>query len=129
MGAAIIQQVIKDLLPLGLENSTDLLLTGSSAGGTGVMLNLDPVQELLHDVLKLKQITVKGVTDSGWFLDREPFVSNGKPAVEAIRRGLQHWQGSVPKNCRELYRDEPWRCYFGYRLYPTLKSNKNPKIC
>lgn len=125
MGAAIIQQVIKDLLPLGLENGTDLLLTGSSAGGTGVMLNLDPVQELLHDGLKLKQISVKGVTDSGWFLDREPFVSKGKPAVDAIRRGMQHWQGSIPKTCYDLYKDEPWRCYFGYRLYPTLRSKSS----
>lgn len=122
MGAAIVKQVIKDLLQLGLKNATDLLLTGSSAGGTGVMLNLDPVQELLHDDLKLKQISVKGVTDSGWFLDRVPFVSNGKPAVDAIRRGMQHWKGSVPQACRDSYKEEPWRCYFGYRLYPTLKS-------
>lgn len=125
MGAVIIQQVIKDLLPLGLENGTDLLLTGSSAGGTGVMINLDPVQDLLHNVLKMKQISVRGVTDSGWFLDRDPFISNGKPTVDAIRKGMQHWQGSVPDGCRQLYKNESWRCYFGYRLYPTLKSNAN----
>ena len=22
----------------------------------------------------------------------------------------------------ERYRDEPWRCFYGYRLYPTLKT-------
>lgn len=122
MGASVVQQVVRDLVLLGLENSTDLLLAGSSAGGTGVMINLDPVQELLHDMLDLKHISVRGVTDSGWFLDRAPYAPTGKPAVEAIRKGMQMWQGKVPRRCRQLYQSEPWRCYFGYRLYPTLKS-------
>lgn len=122
MGSLFLQQVIRDLVPLGLENSTDLLLAGSSAGGTGVMINLDPVQELVHEKMGLRQISVKGVTDSGWFLDRDPYAPTGKPAVDAIRKGMEYWQGRVPKRCEEMYRDEPWRCYFGYRLYPTLKS-------
>ncbi|XP_018334994.1 palmitoleoyl-protein carboxylesterase NOTUM isoform X2 [Agrilus planipennis] len=122
MGASIVQQVVRDLVPLGLENSTELLLVGSSAGGTGVMINLDPVQELLHRVLKLNHITVRGVADSGWFLDRTPYAPKGTPTVDAIRKGMQLWQGKVPKRCRQMYLDEPWRCYFGYRLYPTLKA-------
>lgn len=122
MGAAVVQQVIRDLVPLGLENSTDLLLAGSSAGGTGVMINLDPVQELLHDMLELRHIAVRGVTDSGWFLDRTPYAPNGKLPVELITKGMELWQGKVPRLCRQKYLDEPWRCYFGYLLYPTLKA-------
>lgn len=122
MGSAVIQQVVRDLVPLGLENSTDLLLTGSSAGGIGVMINLDPVQELLHEMLGLKHIFVKGVTDSGWFMDRTPYAPTGKPAVDAIRKGMELWNGRVPRRCKQLYENEPWRCYFGYRLYPTLKA-------
>lgn len=122
MGSLVVLQVVRDLLPLGLENSTDFLLAGSSAGGTGVMLNLDFVSELLHDQLTLKHINVRGVTDSGWFLDRTPYAPTMKPAVDAIRKGMEHWQGKVPRRCRQKYLNEPWRCYFGYRLYPTLKS-------
>ncbi|KAL1492260.1 hypothetical protein ABEB36_012736 [Hypothenemus hampei] len=121
MGSSVVLQVVRDLIPLGLENSTDLLLTGSSAGGTGVMINLDFVEELLHEEFMLKKLRVKGVTDSGWFLDRTPFAPT-KPAVEAIRKGMELWQGRVPRRCREQYLDEPWRCYFGYRIYPTLKA-------
>lgn len=29
MGSSIVLQVVRDLIPLGLENSTDLLLAGS----------------------------------------------------------------------------------------------------
>lgn len=43
MGSLIVRQVIADLIPLGLDRSQggELLLAGSSAGGLGVMLNLD----------------------------------------------------------------------------------------
>lgn len=122
MGSSVVLQVVRDLIPLGLENSTDLLLTGSSAGGTGVMINLDFVQEYLHEQMSLKQIHVSGVTDSGWFLDRTPYAPTNKPAVEAIRKGMEMWQGKVPRRCREVYLSEPWRCYFGYRLYPILNG-------
>lgn len=51
MGSLIVRQVISDLIPLGLGNSqgTDLLMAGSSAGGLGVMLNLDKVKQMLHE--------------------------------------------------------------------------------
>lgn len=48
MGAEIVLQVVRDLIPLGLENASSLLLAGSSAGGTGVMLNLNHVHSLVH---------------------------------------------------------------------------------
>lgn len=32
------------------------------------------------------------------------------------------WNGQVPTACRSEYPNEPWRCYFGYRIYPTLKT-------
>lgn len=51
MGSLIVQQVIADLIPLGLGNSqgSDLLLAGSSAGGLGVMLNLDNIKNYLQN--------------------------------------------------------------------------------
>lgn len=50
MGSLIVRQVIADLIPLGLGHpqGTDLLMAGSSAGGLGVMLNLDKVREFLQ---------------------------------------------------------------------------------
>lgn len=50
MGSLIVRQVIADLIPLGLGHSqgADLLMAGSSAGGLGVMLNLDKVREFLQ---------------------------------------------------------------------------------
>ena len=58
MGSMIVRQVIADLIPLGLGNAqgTDLLMAGSSAGGLGVMLNLDKVRAFLQDEKGKKKI-------------------------------------------------------------------------
>lgn len=51
MGSLIVRQVMADLIPLGLGNpqGADLVMAGSSAGGLGVMLNLDKVRTFLQD--------------------------------------------------------------------------------
>lgn len=51
MGSLIVRQVIADLIPLGLGNAqgTELMMAGSSAGGLGVMLNLDKVATFLRE--------------------------------------------------------------------------------
>lgn len=122
MGSLILRQVIIDLIPLGLERSQggELLLSGSSAGGLGAMLNLDKVKRLLREEKKIK-IFVRGISDSGWFLDRNPYAPNAVSASEVIKKGWELWHGSVPESCSMAHKAEPWRCYFGHRLYPTLK--------
>ncbi|EDV96089.1 palmitoleoyl-protein carboxylesterase NOTUM [Drosophila grimshawi] len=123
MGALILRQVIADLIPLGLGRVAggELLLVGSSAGGLGVMLNLDRIRNFLVNERKLP-VTVRGVSDSGWFLDREPYTPSAVASSEAVRQGWRLWQGLLPEDCTKVHPAEPWRCYFGYRLYPTLKT-------
>ncbi|XP_037939685.1 palmitoleoyl-protein carboxylesterase NOTUM [Teleopsis dalmanni] len=123
MGALILRQVIADLIPLGLGRTAgaELLLVGSSAGGLGVMLNLDRITRYLQQERNLF-VTVRGVSDSGWFLDREPYTPSAVASSEAVRQGWKLWQGLLPEECMKVHTAEPWRCYFGYRLYPTLKS-------
>ncbi|XP_034657979.1 LOW QUALITY PROTEIN: palmitoleoyl-protein carboxylesterase NOTUM [Drosophila subobscura] len=123
MGALILRQVIADLIPLGLGRvpGGELLLVGSSAGGLGVMLNLDRIRDFLVNERQL-QVTVRGVSDSGWFLDREPYTPAAVASSESVRQGWKLWQGLLPEDCTKAHPTEPWRCYFGYRLYPTLKT-------
>uniref|UniRef100_A0A182FI10 Uncharacterized protein n=2 Tax=Anopheles albimanus TaxID=7167 RepID=A0A182FI10_ANOAL len=123
MGSLIVRQVMSDLIPLGLGHSqgADLLMAGSSAGGLGVMLNLDKVRTFLQNERGLK-VSVRGVSDSGWFLDREPYTPGAVAASEAVRQGWKMWDGALPQACVAEHPKEPWRCYFGHRLYNTLKS-------
>ncbi|XP_059615288.1 palmitoleoyl-protein carboxylesterase NOTUM [Phlebotomus argentipes] len=123
MGSLIVRQIISDLIPLGLGNTqgSELLLAGSSAGGVGVMLNLDKIRHFLVQERGLK-VTVRGISDSGWFLDREPYVPGAIASTDVVKQGWNLWNGAIPEACRKKHPSEPWRCYFGHRLYPTLKA-------
>ncbi|KAI8492600.1 hypothetical protein Bbelb_296410, partial [Branchiostoma belcheri] len=97
------------------------------AGGTGVILNVDRAAELLRR--EGSTVQVQGVADSGWFLDNKQYMPTectetlSCAPTEAIRRGIQWWNGQVPERCARQYsKDEQWRCFFGYRAYPTLQA-------
>uniref|UniRef100_A0A8C5GX65 Palmitoleoyl-protein carboxylesterase notum1a-like n=1 Tax=Gouania willdenowi TaxID=441366 RepID=A0A8C5GX65_GOUWI len=106
MGSLIIQAVVKDLLNKGLDNAKVLLLAGSSAGGTGVLLNVDRVAELLEG-LGYAGVQVRGLSDSGWFLDNKQYHHTdcvdavSCAPTETIKRGIKYWGGVVPERCKQ----------------------------
>lgn len=133
-----------------------------------MLLNVDRVAEQLEE-LGYPAIQVRGLADSGWFLDNKQY--RGTDCVdtvtcaptEAIRRGIRcqrpggwpgagrlsgpsaerlsggwrwgrgrglpdpqpmprYWNGVVPERCRHQFKDgEEWNCFFGYKVYPTLR--------
>lgn len=95
-----------------------------SAGGVGVMLNLDPIQKMLR---QYSGMSVHGITDSGWFVDQQPYdfedEGDASPSpIEAVKRGIPYWHSQIPSRCRNLYIEEPSKCFIGYRIYPTLSG-------
>ncbi|CAJ1053839.1 carboxylesterase notum2 [Xyrichtys novacula] len=127
MGSLIIQEVVKDLIPKGIKQAKVIMLSGTSAGGTGVLLNIDRVANQLAQLGAETQ--VRGLVDSGWFLESQQQRSPNCPETvscspeDAIKIGLRLWNGVVPDRCRQLYkRGEEWQCFFGHKLYSTLSS-------
>ncbi|UYV79349.1 NOTUM [Cordylochernes scorpioides] len=145
LGSRIVDEVVKDLLLQGLFEAKFLLLAGSSAGGVGVMLNVDRTARRLNP-----RTDVRALADSGWFLDLAPYrpvkcdsPSACEPAL-AVQKGhhspsgawldkqllaeilmsrcVSLWQGKLPQRCVDRHKSEPWRCYLGYKIYPTLQS-------
>nr|XP_025038183.1 palmitoleoyl-protein carboxylesterase NOTUM isoform X2 [Pelodiscus sinensis] len=99
----------------------------SSAGGTGVLLNVDRVAEQLEE-MGYQGIQVRGLADSGWFLDNKQYRRTDCidtitcAPTEAIRRGIRYWNGVVPERCKLQFKEgEEWNCFFGYKIYPTLR--------
>uniref|UniRef100_A0A1A7WGK3 Notum pectinacetylesterase 1a n=3 Tax=Iconisemion striatum TaxID=60296 RepID=A0A1A7WGK3_9TELE len=127
MGSQIIREVVNELMTKGLQNAKVLLLAGSSAGGTGVLLNVDQVAEQLESEGH-RGVHVRGLVDSGWFLDNKQYKSTdclntiSCAPIEAIKRGIRYWDGVVPESCRQAHVGEEWNCFFGYKIYSTLKS-------
>ncbi|KAM4751460.1 carboxylesterase notum2 [Anableps anableps] len=127
MGSLIIREVIKDLIPKGIKQAKVVMLAGTSAGATGVLLNIERVASQLEQLGTEAQ--VRGLVDSGWFLESKQQRSPNCPETvsctpeDAIKIGLRLWNGVVPDRCRQLYkRGEEWQCFFGHRLYSTLTS-------
>lgn len=119
MGSLIIKEVLNELLTKGLQNAKVLLLAGSrlvrnncltgaggpvslselilltdSAGGIGVLLNVDQVAE--HLVSEGHSgVQVRGLVDSGWFLDNQQYKLTdcldtiSCAPTEAIKRGIR----------------------------------------
>ncbi|XP_068448598.1 inactive palmitoleoyl-protein carboxylesterase notum1b isoform X2 [Clinocottus analis] len=127
MGSLIIKEVVNELLTKGLDNAKVLLLAGSSAGGTGVLLNVDQVAAQL-DSQGHRGVQVRGLADSGWFLDNKQYKFTdcldpiSCAPTEAIKRGIRYWGGVVPERCRQAHLGEEWNCFFGYKVFPMLKS-------
>ncbi|XP_053604453.1 palmitoleoyl-protein carboxylesterase NOTUM [Plodia interpunctella] len=114
-GKYIVRSVLSELIQHGL--SGRLLLVGSSAGGAGVMLHADPARRMLRS----HGIRVASLADSGWFLDR-PARAKRVSADTVAKLGHTLWKGTPPSSCVRKYPKEPWLCYFGYRLYPHIRT-------
>ncbi|XP_075422175.1 palmitoleoyl-protein carboxylesterase notum2-like isoform X1 [Ascaphus truei] len=128
MGSMIIQEVIRDLVPKGMKQAKVVILAGSSAGGTGVLINIDRVAALVEE-LTAEAVQVRGLVDSGWFLDpKQTRQSDCLDAItcaptEAIKKGLRLWNGMLPEKCKEQFkRGDEWKCFYGPKMYSSMKS-------
>ena len=108
MGSHIIREVIKELADFNqLLFGEELYLAGSSAGGTGVLVNIDAIASMVSKA----GIQVRGIIDSGWFLDNDPFFNNDgsnagvRPSSVkyALQKGVQLWNARVPSACAIEY--------------------------
>ncbi|XP_017559168.1 carboxylesterase notum2 isoform X2 [Pygocentrus nattereri] len=127
MGSVIIREMIKDLASKGLKQAKVVMLAGTSAGGTGVLLNIEKVASQLEQLGADTQ--VRGLVDSGWFLESKQQKAPDCPdsiscsPVDAIKKGIRLWNGVIPEKCKQHYkRGEEWQCFFGHKLYSFLSS-------
>lgn len=63
-GAAILSSVFSDLSRFGINNATDVVVAGCSAGGLAVLLNIDRVKRLLPASAR-----IRAMSDAGFFID------------------------------------------------------------
>lgn len=121
-GRAIMRALIEDLCDPAitaaptLEQSESLLLAGGSAGGIGVLANLDAVAG------QLPVLAVRGFTDAGWFIHIDPYVDGTPGLLEWMQEGLSHWSAQVDASCAAAHPSDAHLCYFGADLLPFLTT-------
>ncbi|KAF7256806.1 hypothetical protein EG68_05630 [Paragonimus skrjabini miyazakii] len=127
-GSRILQAVI-DHLPWERSVSVDrVVFAGSSAGGIGVLMNVDRLSRKLVQRVGYP-ILVSGIIDSAWFI-HIPAYRQSKcknvfecPTEEGINRGLKFWNARIPKSCRRQQpKGEKWRCYLAPFIYEHIKT-------
>jgi hypothetical protein len=106
----------------GLGNATDVVLTGGSAGATGVFLGADFFRGLLP-----KTTRVVANPDAGFFLD-EPRAKNATDFWyrESFQAADQVWgsvaAGNLNSGCLRAFASEPWRCYLAQYSTPYIET-------
>ena len=84
---------------------------------------------MVADMVAPANMKVRGIVDSGWFLDNEPFSSdcaylNGGECsvIGDFQKGVKMWNARVPRRCAAAYPGEEWKCFLGYNIYPLIQS-------
>lgn len=119
-GATIVEAVVADLSDpavMGdgnLSEATEILLSGSGAGGVGVLNHLDRLAGLMGGT------TVRGVTDGGWIVDHPAQQAVDRPVVAQVQLGYTFWQSVVDRSCARNNSLREGLCFVGAFVYPFL---------
>lgn len=117
-GRSNFDAVITDLLQhRDMADATDIILTGSSAGGLAVFYNVD---HLAQDLLSDFDIKVTGFADAGFFLDTPNYVHDFQGADP-----IWNVTGSAGTNanCLKAHpREEQWKCLLAPYLLEHIES-------
>ena len=102
-----------------LLDATDVLLTGSSAGGLAVYLHSDYIASYIG--VEENEINFMAMADSGWFMDYE---GNGKyrDAMQWIFEAQNTSSGLNQKCVESKGEEEGYQCMFAQHTAPFIQS-------
>ena len=116
-GRTIFRAVIQDLKlrssGANLATAQQILLSGTSAGGVGVMVHLDWLAQ------QLPQAKLRGINDAGWTPDVQTFFP--LPDISRVDRALALWDGKPDASCAKANPKAQYRCYTS-SVYPYISN-------
>eukprot|EP01121_Diplochlamys_sp_Union-15-3_P004235 TRINITY_DN1425_c0_g3_i3.p1 TRINITY_DN1425_c0_g3~~TRINITY_DN1425_c0_g3_i3.p1 ORF type:complete len:293 (-),score=41.21 TRINITY_DN1425_c0_g3_i3:27-905(-) len=118
-GKRILQAVFNDLYTnRGLQNATDVVISGCSAGGLATFLHVDWWKNNLSPTTK-----VRGMPDSGFFLDYESPVKKYHSSMIWVFNQMNSSSG-VNEDCINYYRStgDTWKCIFAEHTSPFIQT-------
>ena len=119
-GQAILAAVLADLqAQRGLGAGGQMLFGGCSAGARGVMAHLDNVAAALPGV------TVRGLIDSGLWVDAEPADASTTESLMMQTQQVYAFANAgalIPAACAAAYPGAEWKCLFGQYRMPFVTT-------
>ncbi len=119
-GQKIVRSVVQDLRNKNgvakgkLATASRVLLSGTSAGGAGVMMHLDWLTE------RLPGAEVRGVNDAGW-IPESGLISQILPLDRLVEQGIEFWNGKGDASCYQANVGNEDRCYLS-SVYPHIQT-------
>jgi hypothetical protein len=120
-GKNIIKNVIQELIDKhDMKSAAEVLFTGCSAGGMGVLINIDFVGSIVRS--QIEGVKYQAFIDAGHFIDFETRLGVDGHLVQA-KKGILLWNGRPNDDCAKSM--EPHRCYLSQY---AMKFIRNPTL-
>jgi len=119
-GTDILRGLVADLrATTQIRDATQVVLSGGSAGASGVYYHIDAFAE----GLSLSRGEVLGLPDAGFFLDRKD--KDGIDCWPNMMRslfGLNGGYADLHRGCLERFPGQPWKCLFPENYADLIRS-------
>jgi len=120
-GHRILYRVIEVLISdYGLNDATEVLLSGCSAGGLSVFIHCNEIGDLLHSINP--NIKYRCMPGTGFFLD-SPSAAGENVFPDKIKNAfsLHEALGGTSEECRLRYPNALWKCFLAEHTYLSAK--------
>lgn len=120
-GKNIMNAIFDDLIEnRGLLNSTDIIISGASAGGLATYLHVDHVHKRIRSLPGERKLVA--LPDSGFFLD---FTGDNVDYHSQMKWvfSTMNCKDGVNEDCIAFHSDEEqWKCFFAEHTIPFVKT-------
>ncbi|KAL5716687.1 [Wnt protein] O-palmitoleoyl-L-serine hydrolase [Ranunculus cassubicifolius] len=117
-GQLIWKAIIDEVLPMGLADAKQALLSGCSAGGLATLIHCDDFREALPN-----NANVKCLADAAFFIDEKDI--SGNYTMRSFYRDVAHLQGvmrTLHKDCVSKMEPYKARCLFPQEIIKNIKT-------
>jgi len=136
-GAYIVQAVLSELIrAYGLADADIIVLAGRSAGGIGLIAQIDSWADFIRSKLSPAQqslVKIVGAPFAGFHYfhdDKQTYEAEDDKSrfvpwnEESFKRYLAYWHGdsSLPRACVDQHADAPWQCVVANASFPYTRT-------
>lgn len=120
-GRRILDSVLHELIRRGIDQASEIILSGRSAGALTAIIHADYIGTRLR---RVTNASFHVLSDAGFFVDVTSL--NGDPIIRSIFRQMYSLHNSskqLNRACtRAQKRDQKWRCFFPQYSIPFVTS-------
>lgn len=116
LGSRVVPAVV-DAVRDELRGASQVLFSGSSAGGVGVFTNAEWMR---HNWASVSPAPLRMLPDAGWFLNSSNFESGSVPLWEEVTQAVGVWRSNLDSQCAAANPAFPSRCVMAQYVYPYV---------